>query len=398
VKPSDCPRDLRFRDPTTQPFVEEHDGQVFAHVFSYQDVRRVLLDSAGVFSHDFAAILPVRQMHPAWSFMWATDGGEHGRHDVLRALVEDWFRRQAVHALADQVRRSCAELRRTIVSKGTGEFNLATEFAYRLSLRTISEIVGFPMDREEWVRRELERSTQATDIDEFTLDPELESFFWEIVTRSKVDPKDQLIDRIVAGWTSGVIDAHELLGFLYGFYAAGTGTTGTTIVNAFSLPAEMGRLGTLRDDLDGPNNLSLAVDEVVRFATPFPTLMTVYAAEHVRLGDLAIPRFAHIRAHLAAANRSAEINAGNESAADPNEFDLSRTPNRHLGFGHGLHHCLGAALARLEVVTAWRELLTYLPDLTWDDNKPFVRWAGIVDGVTDAHFNFDQRGAELMGR
>jgi cytochrome P450 len=398
MKPSDCPRDPLFRDPATQPFLEERDGQVFAHLFSYQDVRHVLLNAAGVFSHDFAAIMPVRQMHPVWSFMWATDGGEHGRHDVLRALVDDWFRRRAVTALTDQVRRYCADLRQTIVSKGTGEFNLATEFAYRLSLRTISEIVGLPMDREEWVQRELERVTQNADLTDVGLDPELESFFWEIVNRSKANGGDQLIDRIVAGWASGAIENHELLGFLYGFYAAGTGTTGTTIVDAFSLPAEMEQLGNIRDSLDNPNRLSLAVDEVVRFATPFPTLMAVFAAEQVRLGDLAIPRFANIRAHLAAANRSTEINGGNESAADPNEFDASRTPNRHLGFGHGLHHCLGATLARLEVVTAWCELLTYLPDLTLDNKKPFVRWAGIVDGVTDAHFCFDQRGAELLAR
>jgi cytochrome P450 len=397
VKPSDCPRDPLFRNPATQPFLEERDGQVFAHLFSYQDVRDVLLNSSGVFSHDFAAILPVRQMHPVWSFMWATDGGEGGRHGVLRGLVEDWFRRRAISALTDQVQRCSADLRRTIVAKGTGEFNLATEFAYRLSLRTICEIVGFPMDREEWVRRELKRVVQATDITEVNLDPELESFFWEIVDKSKADPGDQLIDRIVAGWTSGAIDDHELLGFLYGFYAAGTDTTGTTIVDAFAVPAEMARLGYLCDNLDSPDRLSLAVDEVIRFATPFPTLMPVYAAEQVRLGDLEIPPFAFIRAHLAAANRSAVINANNELAADPNEFDPARTPNRHLGFGWGLHHCLGAALARLEVVAAWRELLTRLPDLTLDDHKPFLRYAGIVDGVIDAHFCFDQRSAELMG-
>ena len=137
MKPSDFPRAALFRDPATQPFLEERDGQVLAHIFSYQDVRDVLLNSAGVFSHDFAAILPVRQMHPALSFMWATDGGERGRHDTLRALVEDWFRWRAVSLLTNQVRRCSADLRRTIVSKGTGEFNLATEFAYRLSWRTI---------------------------------------------------------------------------------------------------------------------------------------------------------------------------------------------------------------------------------------------------------------------
>src|SRR5215469_16270819 len=107
VKPSDCPRDPLFRDPGTQPFLEARDGQVLAHIFSYQDVQHVLLNSAGVFSHDFAAILPVRQMHPAWSFMWATGGGEGGRHDVLRTLVEDWFRRRAVSTVADQVRCYC---------------------------------------------------------------------------------------------------------------------------------------------------------------------------------------------------------------------------------------------------------------------------------------------------
>jgi cytochrome P450 len=71
-----------------------------------------------------------------------------------------------------------------------------------------------------------------------------------------------------------------------------------------------------------------------------------------------------------------------------------RAPNRHVGLGWAKHFCLGADLARLETRILLQEALRRLPDLSMDDEKPFRRFAGVVDGITEAHFRFDQQKAE----
>lgn len=397
MKPSDFPADRKFLDPTTPPYLETKDGYAAAHLFSYADVKRVQVNAEGAFSQNARAFLPPGNEHLAFFFMWATDPGPAGRHDVLRGLVEDWFHRRAVRAMADRIRGYARDLRREIVKKGTGEFNLATEFAYRMSLQTICGLVGMPLEREDWLRQELEFVARLSpDSSEFSIRHNVESFFWEMVAKRLAHPQDELLDRIINGWTKEAISDRELLGFIWGFASAGTDTTGTAIVNAFALPAEFGLLDYLRDHLDDDQALALATEEVLRFATPFPDAFHAFTTRTVTFGELEIPPHISIHMHLSAANRGPEINGRNSAARSPNEFDLTRSPNHHMSFGVGPHHCLGAALARLEIVTAWRELLTYLPDLELDESKPFVRYPGLVHGVSEAHFRFDQRRAEQL--
>src|SRR6185437_8042232 len=100
MKPSDFPRDPKFRDPATRPFEDERGGH---HVFSYADVMRVLMNREQAFSRDPAPWLPKGPHHMALDFMWAVEPftleGEPGRHDALRSVVEPWFRTRAVRTM-----------------------------------------------------------------------------------------------------------------------------------------------------------------------------------------------------------------------------------------------------------------------------------------------------------
>jgi cytochrome P450 len=396
MKPSDFPREARFHDPSTPPFLEVRDGKTIAHVFNYADAKRVQLNRKGEFSQDVTAWLPPEQMHSCLYFMWATDPGKDGRHDVQRSLVEASFGRQATASMAPQIHQYARDLRRGIVEKGTGEFNLATEFGPPLSMQTICGLLGFPLDREEWLRKELDHVVRAPDVAHIPASYEVESFFWETVAKRRAAPKGELLDQIIAGWSDGRITDKELLGFMFGIIWAGTDTTGTNVVNAFALPAEFGQLDHLREILDDNAKLHWAIEEVLRFGTPFPAVIQAFTTQSVTVADIIVPPASQVLVHIAAANRDPAINGNNTAGSDPNVFDMERSPNHHMAFGLGPHNCLAGDLARLEAIIAWRELFHYLPGLSLDKEKPFKRFAGIVDCVTEACFTFDQQEAEKI--
>lgn len=139
---------------------------------------------------------------------------------------------------------------------------------------------------------------------------------------------------------------------------AGHETTVNLITNGVhTLLAHPGQLAALRSDmtlLDG------AVEEVLRFEGPVETATYRYAAEPMEIGGRAVAVGDPVMIGLDAANRDAA------HCPDPHRFDIRRAPRGHLAFGHGVHYCLGAPLARLEARVALRSLLERCPDLALD--------------------------------
>ena len=410
MRPSDFPRDRRFRTPG--PAILE-DGK--AHLRSYRDVQRFLLDDDGVeYALDTSYWAPPdQQLQLAlnWHFMWTTgrwrSDGSPGRHDVLRGLVEDHFRSRAVTALRPRIQAIAENLLRGIVAKGTGEVDLATEFAYRLSMQTICMLTGLPLDREEWMRGHLEAFNRRG-FDPGAREPqEVRDYFWEVIDHRAAHPGDELLDTLIAGWRAGTITDLELLAYLWGMASAGTDTTGTNIANAFVLLAEFDLFGEARRRRGDERWLRQAGEEVLRFGTAFPTAPAIAVKDVTMEDDVTIPAGTPVNVWFAAANRAREVNGDNHQAAHPDIFDPYRRPNRHMAFGNGwraagmpgspagIHHCLGAQLARLETVIALQAALQWLPELEFDDTR-FSRIAGIVDSVRTAYFRFDQREAERL--
>lgn len=395
MKPSDFARDEKFRDPSTPPF---QDPAGNFHVFSYDDVMSVLMNRDGAFSRDPTPWLSRGPHHMALDFMWAVEPftleGEQGRHDPLRSVVEPWFRTRAVRTMEPVIRALTIDLLNEIVTQKAGTFNLASELAYRLSLRVICRMTGIELKREQWIREKLDEFAQASGYETLPLQWDVQAYFWQMIAKRLLRPRDELLDVLIEAWKTGRIDDTELLGYIYGFVTAGSDTTGTSFVNAFSLLAEFEQLDYARTVLGDPQALRGIVEEVLRFGTPFP-VKPLYVIKQTQFRELTVPAGSVIHIWFAAANRDPAVNGG-VAQADPNVFDPRRWPNRHVALGWGRHFCLGGDLSRLETRILLQEALHRLPGLSLCREKPFVRFAGIVDGVTEAHFDYDQDAAERV--
>lgn len=395
MKPSDFPREAKFHDPSTLPF---QDSSGMFHVLSHTDVMRVLQNSDEAFSRDQEPYLAEgAPIHMAMEFMWMVEPftleGEVGRHDVLRGVVEPWFRNNAVRTLEPVIRRLTIDTVNEVVAKGTGEVNVATEMSSRLSMRVICRLIGMEIYREDWMRAQLD-IFNTSPWDDMPPQWEVQSYFWQMVAKRLANPADELLDILVDAWSGGTISDRELLGYLFGFTAAGTDTTGASLANAFCYLAEFDRLDWARDRIDDDEALRRATEEVLRFGTPFP-MKPLFVRKDARFGDLDVPAGSVLAVWFAAANRDEAVNGGRPQS-DPCTFDPERWPNRHLALGWATHYCLGSELARLETKILLQEALRRLPGLRMDTSKPFCRIAGIVDSVTEAHFTFDQGRADRV--
>jgi cytochrome P450 len=168
------------------------------------------------------------------------------------------------------------------------------------------------------------------------------------------------------------LDTRELLSSIFQLIVAGHDTTasfiGNSVVALFRNPDQLARL---RED---PKRLDAALEELLRFDAPVPHSTFRYAVEPVELGGVTIPAGAQVIISLAAANRD-EL-----SYHDPEVLDIDRAGVRHLAFGHGIHHCLGAPLARLEGRIALETILRRLPELRLAVDDDELRW-GHGDGL-----------------
>ena len=154
-----------------------------------------------------------------------------------------------------------------------------------------------------------------------------------MVAKRLAHPQDELLDVLVAAWREGKVDDAELLGYVYGFVTAGSDTTGTSFVNAFSLLAEFGELDYAHRVLDDEDAMRRIVEEVLRFGTPFPT-KPLFVLADAKFGDLTVPQGSVLHVWFAAANRDEAVGSGVEQSS-PDEFDPRRWPNRHVALGWG---------------------------------------------------------------
>jgi cytochrome P450 len=398
MKPSDFPRDIRFHT-AGDAFIENG----VAHLRNYADIKRVMSDDQGLeFSQDTSYWAPQNmRIHISWYFMWATGNqradGSPGRHRVLRSIIEPYFRTKPIKELALQIERDSKSFIRNIIEKGTGQFNMADEYAYLLSLRTICSMIGLPFEREQWMKNQLENFTQTPDLDQLKQEPqEIEDYFREVIQHQQKNPGNEAIDILVAAWQANKITELELMGYMWGLFQAGTDTTGTNIINTFSLLGEYNLLDEAREHQTDEDWIKKMGEEVLRFATPFAAGPSLAINDVTLDSGLHIPANTMIRLWFSAANRDEYINGGNPDASSPDVFDIHRWPNQHVTFGLGMHYCMGSQLAKLETKIALQTLLRYLPDLQFDTSKPFDRFAGIVDGVREAHFTFNQQEAEKL--
>ena len=173
---------------------------------------------------------------------------------------------------------------------------------------------------------------------------EMRTYFEDLLAARRENPTNDLLSRIAA---TGELSAEQMFGFVVLLLIAGNVTTTSLVTNAVWTFGERDLFDDLRGDEEA---LDLAIEEVLRYRSPVRT-MERWTTEAVTLGDHEIPAGSSVVAWLGAANRDEAV------FEDPDSFVPDRQPNRHVAFGHGVHTCLGASLARLEARTALTALL-----------------------------------------
>lgn len=351
-----------------------HDEQSGSwHVFRYDDVQRVLSEHAR-FSSRMQGDDPSETGHLFASSLITTDPP---RHRQLRSLVTQAFTPKAVDALAPRIAGLTDELLEGIAPLGTAD--LIRALAYPLPVIVISELMGIPAaDRDrfkQWSDVIVSQTrTGAPTEDHHTTNVEMTGYFLALIEQRRSRPGKDLISSLLAAEIDGKkLSVEELLGFCALLLVAGNETTTNLIGNAVLCFTEVP--GTIERLVQEPSLLPQAIEEVLRFRSPVQSMYRVAVADTM-LGDMEIPAGAPVVAWIGSANRDERQF---ERAA---QFDIDRGQIRHLAFGHGIHFCLGAPLARLEARIALQAALTRLPGLSLAPASQLERMdSSIVYGV-----------------
>lgn len=351
-----------------------HDAQSGSwHVFRYDDVQRVLSEHTR-FSSRMGGDDPSETGH---LFASSLITAAPPRHRQLRSLVTQAFTPKAVDALAPRISQLTDELLEGIAPRGTAD--LIQELAYPLPVIVISELMGIPAaDRDRFKKWSdvivSQTRTGAANEDHQATNAEVTGYFLDLIEQRRSRPGNDLISNLLAAEIDGQkLNVAELLGFCALLLVAGNETTTNLIGNAVLCFTEVP--GTIDRIVKEPSLLPQAIEEVLRFRSPVQSMYRVAVAD-TTLGGEEIPAGAPVVAWIGSANRD------ERQFERPAQFDIDRGQIRHLAFGHGIHFCLGAPLARLEARIALEATLTRLPGLALTPGSLLERMdSTIVYGV-----------------
>jgi cytochrome P450 len=354
-------------------FQDEQSGSW--HVYTYDDVQRVLSEH-GTFSSKMGGDDP---SETGQLFAASLITADPPRHRQLRSLVTQAFTPRSVDGLAPRISALTEELLDGIAAQGSAD--LIAELAYPLPVIVIAELMGIPAgDRDHFkhwsdVIVSQTQSGGRTE-DHSTTNREMAEYFLALIEHRRNQPGNDLISNLLVAEIDGQkLSVAELLGFCSLLLVAGNETTTNLIGNAVLSFAEApGSMERLRAE---PSLLPQAIEEVLRYRSPVQSMYRVTAGS-TTLGGLQVPAGAPLVAWIGSANRD------ERQFQRPEQFDIDRTPNRHLAFGHGIHFCLGAPLARLEARIALQGILDRLPGLALTPGAQLERMdSTIVYGVKE---------------
>ena len=358
------------------------DGHDAWLVVGYDEVRVALNHPA--FSKDMHAALAtgdavVAEGLPGPTFarhMLTVDPPDHTR---LRRLVSSAFTPRRVEGLRPRVQAIVDDLLDDIAAAGPdARVDLIGTFAFPLPFTVICELLGVPEPDRGALGRGLQALLVPTSTpEEYAAAKEASdavvAMLEDLVATKQRSPGDDLVSGLITARDGDErLTTQELLSTIFQLIVAGHDTTSSLIGNSVvALLRHPDQLERLRKDLDA---LPAAIEELLRYDAPVPHATFRYAIEPVELGGSTVPAGAQVIICLAAACRDAS------HYSDPEALVLDRDESRHLAFGHGIHHCLGAPLARLEGVAALGTLLRRFPELRLAVAPDELRW-GHGDGL-----------------
>ncbi|MGA4849342.1 cytochrome P450 family protein [Streptomyces sp. G5(2025)] len=350
-------------------------------VTRYADARQALADqrlSKNPAHHDEPAHakgktgIPGERKAELMTHLLNIDPPDHTR---LRLLVSKAFTPRRVAEFAPRVQELTDDLIDAFVAKG--EADLIHEFAFPLPIYAICDLLGVPRedqdDFRDWAGMMIRhgggpRGGVARSV------KKMRGYLAELIHRKRLDPGDDLISGLIRASDHGEhLTENEAAAMAFILLFAGFETTVNLIGNGMyallTHPEQRARLqeALARGDM---GLLETGVEELLRFDGPVELATWRFATEELTIGGQRIAVGDPVLVVLAAADRDPE------RFERPDTLDLSRGDNQHLGYGHGIHYCLGAPLARLEGRTALATLLRRLPELQLAADPADLRWRG----------------------
>ena len=335
-------------------------------VFDFDGVKRALTDHEA-FSSDLSHA--PGQGNPGEWFIFF----DPPRHTKLRALISKAFTPRVVTDLEPRIRELSRHLLDQTIERG--EMDLAGDFSVPLPMLVIAEMLGVPA--AEWPRYKRWSDAILKIANTFTKDEEaartiaeyravtteMRDFLPELIARRRAARQNDLLTRLIEAEVDGErLTQEEILGFVQLLLVGGQETTANLINNSILCFIENpDQLARLRES---PQLLPAAIEEVLRYRSP------------VQWMPRATRREVELRGHLIPSGKLvlAVIGAANHDPAqfrDAHRFDITRSPNPHLAFGHGLHFCLGAPLARLEARIALGDFLERIQEFALVSDEPW---------------------------
>jgi cytochrome P450 len=334
------------------------DSEGFWVLARHEDAMAVMLDPA-TFSSDSGGArtgggTALNDDRQAGKFLNFTDDPRHKR---LRGLVNKGFTNRAIHALEAELRRRVIALIEALPENEP--FDFVARFSRDLPLQAICLLIGVPQeDRAElaaWVDAGIAAPSPEVIAREYAL--RLRGYGARLIAEKRQRPADDILSTIIAaqldpeedGAAGGPLTDSELLNFFMLLFTAGAETTRSAIGGGlYALMQTPEQLEQLRAaDIAA---VRTALDEILRWTTPSiykrrtATRDVTFKGHRIREGD-------KVTYWEMSANRDEAV------FDDPFRFDITRSPNRHVSFGFGVHVCLGASLARMEMRLAFTELL-----------------------------------------
>lgn len=280
-------------------------------------------------------------------------------HAPMRRVVHEYFTPKAIEQWRSMVQSVIKDLLDHV--EDTGQMDLVRDFAIPLPVMVIASMMDLPVPDRLFIRELSQKLTFLGRGDPDRMQPlaegikDLVEYISPIVEERRTNPQNDLLSVLASGENSGVYSRHQAVANSISILFAGHETTINLICN--------GTLAFLRHPdqwelfQQDPSSLSgQATEECLRYDSPVKAIRRI-ATEDVEMRGKVIHKDDRIRWFISSANRDPAV------FPEPDKFDITRSPNPHVAFGSGIHHCLGASLSRMEAQEAFKALAQRFPSL-----------------------------------
>jgi cytochrome P450 len=293
-------------------------------------------------------------------------------HRTLRGVIASAFTPMAIDRLETRIEKVTHHLINQVIERGN--MDLIADLAYPLPVTVIAELLGVPVEDRNLFHRWADKlvSSAGGELNDdhdstknlILIQTEMDDYFSAIIDKRTEKPEQDLISDLIKAEADGNhLSREEILAFCTLILLAGHVTTvnliGNTVLSLLQNPQQLKRL---KEDVSH-SLISSAIEETLRFRSPVQAVFRITNGA-VKVGEQTIQKGQGVVVWLGSANHDESV------FPNPETFDISRAPhgNSHLAFGHGIHFCLGAPLARLEGRVVLRTIIERLKDLELDDD------------------------------